>query len=112
MRKLDCAKISTLKVWFNLANTFVENILNKMLTVLYFQKIKNRLCCKILGSFVVYTVWFPLRENQENCVTKQSVFLFALKSRFNVREIVTMYKAPKEQNNNYQAEICPNKDVC
>ena len=83
-----------------------------MLTVLYFQKIKNRLYCKLLGSFVVYTVSFPLRESQENCVTKRSVFLFALKSMFLVRETVTMYKAPKEQNNNYHAEICPDEKVC
>ena len=83
-----------------------------MLTVLYFQKIKNRLYCKLLGSFVVYTVWFPLRENQENCATKQFAILFALKSTFNVKETVTMYKAPKEQNNNSHAEICPDKKVC
>ena len=30
LRKLDCTKISTLKVRFNLANNFVENILNKI----------------------------------------------------------------------------------
>ena len=83
-----------------------------MLTVLYFQKIKNRLYCKLLGSFVVYTIRFPLRENQENCVTKLSAFLFVLKSKFNVRETVTIYKAPKEQNNKYHAEICPDKKVC
>ena len=80
-----------------------------MLTVLYFQKIKNRLYCKLLDSFVVYTVWFPLRENQENYVTKRSTLLFALKRTFNVRETVTIYKAPKEQNNNYHAEIFPGK---
>ena len=28
---------------------------------------------------------------------------------FLVRETVTMYKSPKEQNNNYHAEICPDK---
>ena len=78
-----------------------------MLTVLYFRKIKNCLYFKLLGSFVVYTVWFPLRENQENCVTKQFAILFALRSTFNVRETVTLYKATKEQNNNYHAEICP-----
>ena len=83
-----------------------------MLTILYFQKIKNRLYGKLLDSFVVYTVWFPLRENQENYITKRSTFLFALKSTFNVRETVTMYKPPKEQNNNYHAEICPDKKVC
>ena len=83
-----------------------------MLTVLYFQKIKNRLYCKLLGLFVVYTVWFPLRENQENCVTKRSASLFALKSTFNVRETVAMYKAPKEQNKNYYAAIFPDKKVC
>ena len=36
--------------------------------------------------------------------------LFALKSTFNVRETVSMYKAPKEQNNNYNAESCPEKN--
>ena len=50
-----------------------------MLIVLYFQKIKNRVYCKLLASFVVYTVWFPLRENQENCVTKRPVFVICPK---------------------------------
>ena len=31
---------------------------------------------------------------------------------FNVREAVTIYKAPKVQNNNYHAEICPDEKVC
>ena len=83
-----------------------------MLTVSYFKKIKNHLYCKLLGSFVVYTVWFPLRENQENCVTKRSASLIPLMSTFNVRETVTMYISSKEQNNNYHAEICPDKKVC
>ena len=79
-----------------------------MLTVSYFQKIINCLYCKLLGSLV----WFLLRENQENCVTKRSALLFALKSTLNVGETVTMYKATKEQNNNYNAKICPDKKVC
>ena len=68
-----------------------------MFTVLYFQKIKNRVYCRLLASFGVYTVRFLLRENQENYVTKRSAFLFALKSTFNVRDTVTIYNAPKER---------------
>ena len=83
-----------------------------MLTVFYFEKIKSRLYCRLLGSFGGYSVRFLLRENQQNCVTKQSGFLFVLKSTFNVRETVTIYKAPKEQNNNYHAQICLDKKVC
>ena len=79
-----------------------------MLTVLYFQRNQKSSLLQVLDLLVVYTVRFPLRENQENCVTKRSAFLFALNNVFNVRETVTMYKAPKEQNNNYHADICPN----
>ena len=68
-----------------------------MFTVLYFQKIKNRVYCKLLASFGVYTVRFLLTENQENYVTKRSAFLFALKSTFNVRDTVTIYNVPKER---------------
>ena len=51
-----------------------------MLTVLYFQRNQKSSSLQVLDLLVVYTVRFPLRENQENCVTKRSAFLFALMS--------------------------------
>ena len=90
---------------------------------IYLTKFKNTLCfifpknqksssLQVIGFICSIYSLISSQGELGYCVTKRSAFLFALKSTFNVSETVTMYKAPKEQNNNYHAEICPDKKVC
>ena len=79
---------------------------------LIFSKNQKSSLFQVIGFICSIYSLISSQGKQENCVTKQFAILFALKSTFNVRETVTMYKAPKEQNNNYHAEICPDKKVC